>query len=52
MDHGKNSSFDVQNVLRLIVIAEDLTNFSLFVLKLEWSFQQRLQFIGDWGDSM
>lgn len=50
MKNGENSSFDVQNIFRLIILAVDLSNLAVFVFKLYWSFKQRGKLIRDWRD--
>lgn len=50
MNNGENSSFDVQDILRLIIVAVDPTDLTILVLKLDWPFKQRSELGRDWGD--
>ena len=50
MKNRDNSSFDVQDVLWLLVVAVNPSNLPIFVFKLNWTLKKRTEFLGDWRD--
>ena len=50
MKNRENSSFDVQDVLWLLVVAVNLSNLPFSVFKLNWTLKKRSELLGDWGD--
>ena len=50
MENRQNSSFDVQDVLWLLVVAVNPSNLPFFVFKLNWTLKKRTELLGDWRD--
>ena len=50
MENRQNSSFDVQDVLWLLVVAVNPSNLPSFVFKLNWTLKKRTELLGDWRD--